>query len=218
MSSLDLCSPRPSGGFAPRLGRLLFSGGALVGLALALPVRVGFVQGGSMQPSLHPGQPFLYRPGLKPEDLRRGEIVMARVDGRLCVKRIYALGGDRFWVIRAPGPGNPPVMLLSRDGIVHIESWKKRYPNRWFLEVRVPRTAVYLVGDGIFSVDSRQLGPIPASAVVGQVVLPAPPLPGGSPLIVPWCARRRVPPRDVTAASASPRRATVSGPAAPADL
>lgn len=161
------------GMLARRLARLGLAGAILAGVAGALPVRPGFVVGESMQPSLQPGQPFLYSrrgPGSVP--FRRGDIVLLRMQGVPCVKRVFAVGGDGFWTVNStPGDGLAKSLL---DPGVPIRRWRKRYPLFHYRRLTVPRGSVFVVGEGPNSLDSRELGPVPVRDVLGRLLFTAP--------------------------------------------
>src|SRR5438128_1167484 len=83
---------------AARAARLALFGSAVAGAAWLCPVRPGLVVGHSMEPSLQPWQLFFYnRRAPRPDSIRRGDVVLVRVGGQTCVKRVFALGGDTFW-------------------------------------------------------------------------------------------------------------------------
>ncbi|MFN3651191.1 MAG: signal peptidase I [Armatimonadota bacterium] len=143
---------------------------ALLGAVAAAPVRVGVTVGHSMEPVLRPGQPFLFvrRDGAA-EPVTRGEVVLLRLNGQTCVKRIFAVGGDQFLSVQAdkyPYRGTP--LQLGESA----RRWKLRFPHLSMKRVRVPRGTVYVLGDGAWSRDSRDVGPIPVSDVLGRVLLP----------------------------------------------
>jgi len=157
-----------------RLASLALTGTLLIGGAAAAPVRLGIVEGRSMEPTLNPGQPFLFsRTAGAGEDLRRGEVVLVRLQGRTCVKRVFAVGGDHFWAARAPCDKHSGTLSLLPDGFrASVDHWRRRYPSFNFCRISVPRDRVYVIGDGIHSIDSRDLGPAPADAIIGRVILP----------------------------------------------
>src|SRR5437660_1550919 len=85
-------------GSPARTARLALLGSAVAGAAWFSPLRPGIVVGHSMEPSLQPWQLFFYHRGApRPGSIRRGDVVLVRVDGQTCVKRVFALGGDWFW-------------------------------------------------------------------------------------------------------------------------
>lgn len=161
-----------------RAALLAMAGAALVFTARELPVRVGVVVGHSMEPALRHGQPFLYVPfDAVGAGLHRGDVILVRLRGRTCVKRGFALGGQRFWRMGTPDPSIDASRLLHpREPVFR---WRHRFPQFRFRSQVVPARQVYVVGDGVMSLDSRHLGPVPRSAVLGRVLMPG----GGR---VPW--------------------------------
>ncbi|MGV3722440.1 MAG: signal peptidase I [Actinomycetota bacterium] len=155
----------------PRLGWL-----CAAGLALTLPaswssLRLGVVTGHSMEPTMRSGQPFVFERSVEPDRLKRGDVVVVRMGGHTCIKRVYALGSDRFWSVAPPGRAGSLFGLVAVGDPVDL--WKARYPKFVYEEWRVPSRCVFVVGDASSqSVDSRQLGPVPMSQVVGRVVWP----------------------------------------------
>jgi len=151
---------------------MLSLGALLVGGVHLAPARLGLVLGDSMTPTLQPGQPFVYVPrGADGSPLQRGQIVLVRMGRQVCVKRLLALEGDRFWAI---GPRSEPGAQCKLLAVgAPVDPWRRRYPTLRFTPLRVPASHVYVVGDGVRSVDSRTLGPVPAADVLGRVVLPA---------------------------------------------
>jgi signal peptidase I len=140
----------------------------------ASPVRTGIVVGQSMSPTLRPWQPFLYtafQAGRTP--IHRGDIVLVRMGGSSCVKRVFALGGDHFWVMDDALDEDMAVLPLGVG--IPVKPWKARFPVSHFRKVTIPRNAVYVLGENPTSLDSRQLGPVSRADVIGRVVLPGPP-------------------------------------------
>lgn len=172
-----LLAPRQN--FA-RLGLMCAAGLALVLPAASSQVRLGVVTGRSMEPTMHSGQPFLFERSIDPSELKRGDVVVVRMGGYTCIKRVYALGSDRYFSLAPPGRKGSLFGLLGVGDPVNL--WKERFPSFEFKERRVPSRCVFVVGDASSeSVDSRQLGPVPISQVVGRVVWPqdqAPPAGG----------------------------------------
>lgn len=161
--------PRP---VARRLWALGFVGLALATGARLAPVRLAVVSGDSMAPRLRDGQLLVCEKGLHSQPVARGEIVLAKVNGSVCVKRVYAVGGDRLWQAEfGPRDGVPPRLLPPNASIV---PWRRRYPTLRFKGAVVPQHSVYLIGEANTSHDSRNWGPVPENCVLGRVVLPAP--------------------------------------------
>ena len=163
--------PRLSDTPTHRLGRLARAGGVLALAAVVLPWRPGVVVGASMAPTLNPGQFFVYaRDPLFPRPLRRGDVVVVRIGGQTCVKRVFAMDGDQFWVCQGGRRADLHARLL--DPATPIRQWRERFPRLIYQQRSVPRGEVYVVGDGLYSQDSRELGSVPAAEVLGHVVYP----------------------------------------------
>src|SRR5205807_801939 len=120
------------------------------------------VQGVSMEPTFHNGQVLLMRRTHWPSaPLQYGDTVIFRQGDSFLVKRIAGLPGDP-----APGlddltePGTTPVMCPASVGAPGT----RPLPH-------VPKGYLYVLGDNRpSSEDSRDFGPIRASAVVGRIV------------------------------------------------
>ncbi len=125
-----------------------------------------------MDPTLHDRQLVLYRPAQirNPSELRRGDVVLLKMRGETVVKRVFALGGDTFWSFGGPLLDTPSYWLL--DVGTNPAVWKRRYARFRYRANSVPAGCVYVVGDGPGSLDSRHLGAIPVSAVIGRVQAP----------------------------------------------
>lgn len=154
---------------ASRLTLISKVGALLIGAALLSPLRPAVVVGSSMSPTLEPGQVVWCERGSQLA-LRRGDVVLARVDGDVCVKRVFAVGGDHFW--KTWGASRDESMPQLLDVGAPVGPWHRRYPSFQFHEERVPSGMVYLVGDGISSVDSRKYGPVTTEALIGRVIYP----------------------------------------------
>ncbi|HTE17210.1 MAG TPA: signal peptidase I [Armatimonadota bacterium] len=145
------------------------AGAVVVATAGLSPVRLGMVSGSSMEPTLRPGQLFLYdRHAPQPATLQAGELVLVRLNGETCLKRVFALGGERFWAVCRRGHS---ASVMTRPGrCASVERLRKRFPRMVYRERRVPFGMLFVVGDSPTSYDSRQLGPVPLADVQGRVV------------------------------------------------
>lgn len=154
--------------FSARRALLLFTLFTLLIAAAASPVRVGVVRGLSMAPTLRPRQFFLFQPWRGAEGLERGEIVVAKLNGSLVVKRLVGRPGDVLWMMGVDRERPADVRIL--DPHMAIGRWRARYPRMTYRRIIVPAGSLFLVGDGELSRDSRHFGPAPASSIVGRVV------------------------------------------------
>lgn len=162
------------------LKTLIAAGAGLIGLALLLPWHLGRVQGHSMTPTFQPGSLFLYERGnLRPEQLQPGDIVVLRHAGELWIKRVYARAGDpvHFWHEHdGTMDHHIPIEAADLPRYERLAGWIRRHGSTRveLIQQRIPSDHVFVLGDGPTSVDSRTLGPIPTSQIVGRVL----PLPG----------------------------------------
>jgi signal peptidase I len=131
------------------------------------------VDGRSMTPTLHSGDYLLITRGYKA--LHRGDVIVTHVDeaGRSVelVKRIIAIPGDT-------------VEIRNDVAIVNglTEPLRGQYVDPRFAVSRpefvIPPDLVYVLGDNRpGSEDSRFLGPVPISGIVGRAVMVYAPLP-----------------------------------------
>ncbi len=155
----------------PRWGRT----GAIVGTALVTAWVAGLVvnrslrrvEGPSMLPNLAPGDLVVTRPlhrrgsGLP----RRGDLVVARIDGVTAIKRLAGLPGDT---------------VVLGDGHLHVHgSWWEVDGATLVdedLRIEVGADEVVVLGDNrAWSTDSRTVGPIPLADLERIVIGPVPP-------------------------------------------
>jgi signal peptidase I len=166
------------GGAALRKRRVVLCMTCLVALfgMRACPVRPGIVVGQSMAPAFHDGQVFLMsrlRPGIR---LKRGDVVVFRVNGTTYIKRVRALPGDVVWGIDWPETeGSPDYLISSRE---ELARWRRvaRLSSAVgkVVKVTVLANRVFVVGDAINnSLDSRHFGPVLVSSLKGRVLVPS---------------------------------------------
>lgn len=184
----EIIPSRRRGALSERLSTLLGGGAILMSLVCWSPTRIGVVTGHSMEPTLQPGSAFLYvREDPEKEVYRPGDVVVVRMAGDLCVKRVFKVGGDRFWTV-ACGPRLEGENISPVDSQPPIGQWRKRFPRFRFCRYQVPPGTLFLLGDSPWSCDSRQLGPVPVGNVVGRVVAPRTPEPEEKPYLC-WMNR-----------------------------
>lgn len=125
------------------------------------------VESGSMEPTLCAGDRVLVDKRVSADDLRRGDlaVVSAPDDGRLVVKRVVGLPGDR---------------LAIRDALLFVDG--KRVPEPYVDHSRidalfygpkvVPARQIWVLGDNrAESIDSRDYNGVPYSSVHGRVLV-----------------------------------------------
>jgi signal peptidase I len=119
------------------------------------------VKGGSMRPTLVPGQRIAVAPLVRPP--RRGDlVVLSRQHGLEVVKRVVGLPGER---VRLHAGG------LEADGRVVPEPYLKgRSPGAGELELELGPGQYLVLGDHrAASTDGRDFGPVGADALLGLV-------------------------------------------------
>lgn len=123
------------------------------------------VAGESMEPSLRPGDVMLF---VRRGNLSYGDIVlMEDGDGGLMVKRVAGLPGDTVMVT--------PEGQLSRNGQMVIEehtSYGRQNTSSWIaFPCQIQEGELFYLGDNrARSLDSRIVGPVSNSEVVGVVL------------------------------------------------
>jgi signal peptidase I len=163
------------------LRRPLATAGMLLTIPAALfPWRLGVVSGHSMEPTLPNRSLFIFDHAYyRKHPVGAGEIVVLRDEKGVWIKRVYAIGGDRFWAWREPRDGHirhDPIVPEQRDYFENVAAQRRRLKRGNFDVVRltVPKDAVFVVGDGAWSEDSRDRGYFRAENIIGRVT----PLPG----------------------------------------
>ncbi|GAA1240986.1 signal peptidase I [Pseudonocardia aurantiaca] len=137
-----------------------------------LPVELVRVSSVSMAPTLHAGDRVLLVHDTG--GLRRGDLVaLSDPDGSgLLVKRVLALGGDRFAI-------EDGVVVVNGAAVVEPYADQSRIDGVYAGPLPVPRGSVYVLGDNRGeSVDSLTFGPAPEDSVVGRVTFRLWPSPG----------------------------------------
>jgi signal peptidase I len=136
--------------------------GALVAAGLAARrarLEPMLVSGGSMRPTLTPGQRIAVAPLLRPP-VRGDLVVVARAD-REVVKRVVGLPGERLRL----HPGG-----LEVDGQPVPEPYLAGPPAAGTLELELGSAEYLVLGDHrAASTDGRDFGPVGADALLGRV-------------------------------------------------
>jgi signal peptidase I len=154
-------------GMIPAMRRTAAVGGALVLGALVaagLAVRRArlepvLVRGGSMRPTLEPGQRLAVAPLVRPP--ARGDLVVVRSRSQEVVKRLVGLPGER---VRLRGG------RLEVDGEVVPEPYLAGGSGAGELDLRLGPAEYLVLGDHrAASTDGRDFGPIGADALVARV-------------------------------------------------
>lgn len=124
------------------------------------------VDSGSMQPTLCAGDRVLVDMRVHGADLERGDLVVVNApdDGRLVVKRVVGLPGNR---------------LSIRDALLFVDGQKVREPYvdhkaidaLFYGPELVPPREIWVMGDNrAQSIDSRAYGGVPFTSVQGRVI------------------------------------------------
>lgn len=151
-------------------GKASISATALAALLAAQPFRPVVVVGSSMQPTLSDRQMALVDArAYRGDPICPGDVVLLRWRGKVYVKRVAAVGGDRLPLARVAGD---LTIVPAAAELGWMKRYAVRHPDRLRLAtVRVPRGKVYVLGDNqTASIDSRHFGPVPAEAVIGRIV------------------------------------------------
>jgi signal peptidase I len=146
--------------------------GALVA-ALTTPLHTTVVWGESMTPTLRSGGLYVLDKGYyRDHAVERGDIVVFRHEGETCIKRIYAVPGDRLLLLEYPdGEGTELIAPSQVDRYRRLER-SGRLTDRWLTEVVVPPGHYFVLGDNAdVSWDSRSFGCLPEGAILGRLSL-----------------------------------------------
>lgn len=151
--------------------RLFGAAGLLVGLLSFSPVRLGLTCGGSMAPTLQSGQPFLIdRLAYRTQPVSRGDILIFERNGINYVKRVAALQGESFFVLRYTDTGwDFPIRPDEVSKMQRMVRHAKGFPAR-VVQRHVPPGYCYVLGDAsTCSEDSRFFGPVPLESIRGKL-------------------------------------------------
>jgi signal peptidase I len=137
--------------------------GALTAAALAVRrarLEPMLVKGGSMRPTLGPGQRIAVAPLVRPP--ARGDLVVLNRPGNLeVVKRVVGLPGERVRLLSGQ---------LEVDGRAVPEPYLAGPPSFGDLDLELGPAQYLVLGDHrAASSDGRDVGPVPADALVGRV-------------------------------------------------
>lgn len=131
---------------------------------LVLPFRVVRVVGHSMEPTLHDGEWVLVdRWYYQRTGLFRYDLIVVQHDGENWVKRLVGLPGDRLALVYGPEG--------TLERVLNLNTRLTPPPGDRILTV--PPGHLYLLGDNLaVSKDSRIVGPLPLSELLGVVRTP----------------------------------------------
>ncbi len=141
----------------------------LIGSAALCPYRLIIVSGDSMTPTYHSGQLLFGKKQIfcRDEPFRRGEVVLFRHHGETCLKRIYALPGDEVVIFRLDAGFN---LLVQAGEYLRYYRLVEEIGSARIDRFDVPEGELFLLGDAPqLSLDSRDFGPVPQSAVLARL-------------------------------------------------
>jgi signal peptidase I len=149
----------------------------LLGTAVVLACRLWLVEplvvgSDSMEPTLPEGAVILLlKAGASDRRVGSGSLVVFAdpEDGRTTVKRVVAAGGQTVAIEDA-------VLVVDGEAVPEPFVDHSRIDATWFGPVTVPPGHLFVLGDNRSpSVDSRDYGSVPVSAVEATVLLPRTP-------------------------------------------
>jgi signal peptidase I len=146
--------------------------GVVATIRAAAPLTVTTVLGHSMEPTLRPGGSYvLDRSYYRSHALCRGDIVVFRKGGETYIKRIYAVPGDRLWLLKANDESGDQVLEPSEAARLRRAHPGSRLPYFCVGSLTVAPGQCFVLGDNrVNSIDSRQFGAVPITDIVGRVM------------------------------------------------
>lgn len=129
------------------------------------------VVGHSMAPTLEDGRViWVDRTYYKTHVPERGEVVVFKHDGETYVKRVYRGPGEQVHYF---GAGDSWLGLVRDSDVAELRRLYERKGSVLRVgAMRVPEDTVFVLGDNFLqSEDSRELGPIPVSEIIGRAHL-----------------------------------------------
>jgi signal peptidase I len=131
---------------------------------VAEPLRV---RSDSMEPSLRSGQHVLVeKVSYRLRRPRRDDLIVFRQpgDGRLAVKRVVGIAGDRVGI-------EDGVLVVNGGRVQESYVDHRTVDSVYFGPETVPEDRIFVMGDNRGpSIDSRTYGPIEVDAVIGRVL------------------------------------------------
>jgi signal peptidase I len=125
------------------------------------------VDSGSMEPTLCAGDRVLVDKRVSAADLRRGDLVVAAApdDGRLVVKRVVGLPGDRVAIRDA-------LLFVNGERVAEPYVDHRSIDALFYGPKVVPARQIWVMGDNrAESIDSRDYGGVRYSSVQGRVLV-----------------------------------------------
>jgi signal peptidase I len=126
-----------------------------------------------MEPTLRPGTvSLLNRSYYRFHAMSRGDIVVLRVRGEIVIKRVHALPGDRVTLLQYDDGAGNELLTPSRAALLRGLQASGLLKHGRVVSLTVPPDHCFVLGDNsLASVDSREWGPVPVSAILGRALL-----------------------------------------------
>jgi len=122
---------------------------------------------------------LLERPSKGPLQVRKGDVVVFRLNGATYLKRVLASPGDTIYVLTFPGTGRDEFLMdWELERMKQVTTRARNSTAAKVVSRKVPPGFFYAVGDHLSaSVDSREYGPVPAESIIGKLLNPPEPQP-----------------------------------------
>jgi signal peptidase I len=146
---------------------------ATLAAGLITPFHTTVVWGESMAPALRSGVLyFLNTRYYRDYPVERGDVIVFHYRGETCIKRVYALPGERLVLLQYPdGIGTQIVEPADLPGMRRLQQ-RGHLVGRRLSELTVPPGHYFVLGDNRpISWDSRSFGCLPKEAIVGRLEL-----------------------------------------------
>lgn len=145
----------------------------LATLRLASPLTTTVVLGHSMEPALQPGALYVLDRGYyRSHPLEKGDVVVLKHDGVTYIKRVFALPGDRLWLLRDDSGSEDDILTQHEAECLRRCQLEGKLAGRRVLSMIVPPEECFVVGDNSnVSIDSREFGPVPIDSILGRALL-----------------------------------------------
>ena len=135
-----------------------------LGLILS-PIKIILVKGNSMYPTLKNNQILV---GMVTENLNKGDVVVANIEGNFIIKRIKYTEGEHFYYYLNYDVDSP--ILINKDFYEHFEASDKVHIVQ---ELVVENNRYFLLGDNLnLSDDSRRFGCVDKSSIKYKIIFP----------------------------------------------
>jgi signal peptidase I len=146
---------------------------ATLAAELITPLHPTVVWGESMAPTLRSGGLYVLNTRYyRDHPVERGDIIVFHYRGETCIKRVYALPGERLFLLQYPdGDGNQIVEPADLAAMRRVQQ-SGHLVGRQLSELTVPPGHCFVVGDNqTVSWDSRSFGCLPKEAILGRLAL-----------------------------------------------